>query len=84
MSSDWYTSNKIHFFLLQSSKNVTKPNEFERRMHFKGVVAKRTLAYTQTIKIKDMIQCKIPLKLNKYICYELPKTYQERKCKLCP
>ena len=26
-----------------------------------------------------MIQCEIPLKLNKYIYYELSKAYQERK-----
>ena len=28
---------------------------------------------------RGMIRCEIPLKLNKYICYEINKAYQEKK-----
>ena len=33
---------------------------------------------------RGMIWCEIPLKLNKYISYELNKVYEERKPHICP
>ena len=41
-------------------------------------------ARQKLLTLKGTIRCEIPLKLNKYICYESTKAYQERNPHIYP